>query len=137
MRDVWGEPIANQGSLGPNWLNAIAVSRVNNDPVNRELVNLEIFPAPVARKIRGVPLTDEQHDDYQRVAGRLARMSVAPLLQAPGWGDLPEFARKEMMVREIEQARESARTLILMQNPALIEAATAAKTRGVESMTSR
>lgn len=125
-RDIWGEPIPNYSSPVPGLL-AIYESRINNDPVNAALQRLQFFPAMPERKIRGVELTEPQYDDYARIGGRMAKMQLDRIVPAPGFSQLPDAAQHEIISRTISGAREAARSLIMMQNPGIIQAATAAK----------
>lgn len=130
-RDIWGEPIILQGSFGPDALSPIYESQIKNDPIAQELIALKIWPGQVEKKIRGVKLTAQQYDDYQRVAGRLTRYMLQELVQVPEWFDLPEYARRQVIVGNIGRAREAARALIMMQNPDIIQQATEAKVKQI------
>lgn len=130
-RDIWGEPIELGGSLGPDLLSPIYQSRINNDPVNQELLELGIYPAKLDRKIRGVELTPEQYDEYQRLAGRFAKYQLDGLVALEGWRDLPPFARREAITNTIRKARETARSLMLMRHPGIIEEATRARVKEI------
>jgi hypothetical protein len=83
-RDRWGEPIENQGALGIDGLSAIYESRVTHDPVNQEPFRLGIAPAPLEQKIRGVQLTPDQFDDFQRIGGRFAKGNLDTIVKTPG-----------------------------------------------------
>lgn len=130
-RDIWGEPIALEGALGPDFLSPIYESKIKNDPTNQELLALKIWPSKLEKQIRGVELTPDQYDDFQRVAGRFAKFSVDSIVKQPGWGDLPEFARKEILGRTITNARETGRQWMLMTYPNILKDATDAKVKQI------
>jgi hypothetical protein len=115
-RDIWGEPIPNKDVFGVAGLSAIYESRVNNDPVNQALLRLNIFPSLPERRIRGVMLTDQQYDDYSRVAGRLTKARLNAIVAQPGFTSLPNYAQTQMIENTIRTARESARSLVMMQS---------------------
>jgi hypothetical protein len=95
-------------------------------------LRLGIFPGKLERKIRGVTLTPEQYDTYQKVAGRLAKHALDRIVAVPGWIDLPHYARKEIITDTIERARASAETYMLMRNGGeLTRAATAARVKQI------
>jgi hypothetical protein len=121
--DVWGQPMQNQGSLGPDFMSAIYESRANNDPVNQELNTLGVFPAQLERKIRGAKLDPEQYAEFQRTAGQLAKMQLDQIVDNPQWDLVPEFARKELVESTIRESRQSAEGLMQMRHPELIEQA--------------
>lgn len=122
-RDIWGEPIANKDTLGPAGFSAIYETKVNKDPVNKAMLANGYFPAQPMRKIRGVELNDQQYDDYCRVAGRLAKMRLNAIVAQPGFTSLPPGTQHDTMKSIVESARESARSLVLMQNPEIINRA--------------
>ncbi|MCK1479330.1 hypothetical protein IVB27_32470 [Bradyrhizobium sp. 197] len=126
-RDIWGEPMVREGGLGPDLLSPIVESRLKNDPVNKALLSAGYYPGKMDRKIRGVELTDQQYDDYQRIAGRTAKVRLNAIVSMPGFEQMPESTRKELMTNTIQQSREMARSLIMMQNPEIMKKANDAK----------
>lgn len=130
-RDIWGEPIKLEGGFGPDVLSPIYESRIMNDPVAQELIRLKIWPAPVERKIRGVELTPEQYDTYARYAGRFMRYNLDLLVGTPGWGEQPEFARRETIEKTVTKSRKAATSLMLMENPDLIEKAVQERVKNI------
>lgn len=127
-RDVWGEPIVNQGSLGPDIANPIYESKMRNDPVDRTLLNLGYYPTALKRSIRGVQLTDQQFDDYSRMAGRMAKMRLDAIVRTPGFSDTPPAIQAEIVAKTVDSSRETARSVVMMTNPQIIRDAIAAKT---------
>jgi hypothetical protein len=109
-RDIWGEPIQNR-----NWA-LVYSQRIQDDPVNRELLGLGVFPAQPQRKIRGVAITDAQYDDLSRIGGRYAKALLDNDVRTPGWSSIPAEHRIEIIKKDIETARESARTTIMMSH---------------------
>jgi hypothetical protein len=126
-RDVWGEPMMREGALGPDVASPIAQARLKNDPVNQALINARYFPGKLDRKIRGVELSDQQYDDYQRIAGRTAKVRLNAIVSMPGFDQMPESTRKELMTNALTSSREMARSLIMMQSPDIIKKANDAK----------
>jgi hypothetical protein len=124
---VWGEPIVREGGLGPDIASPIMEARLKNDPVNKALIAANYFPGKLDRKIRGVELTDDQYDDYARIAGRTAKVRLNAIVGMPGFNQMPESTRKELMTNAITNSREMARSLIMMQNPEIIKKANDAK----------
>lgn len=108
-RDRWGEVIPSEGSFGIAPVHAA-------DPVDQELYRLEVYPSKVERQIRGVDLTDQQYDDYSRIAGRMSRQLVSRLVSQPGWLSQPEGVRREVLMKAIGQGREYGRSTVIMQS---------------------
>lgn len=127
-RDIFGEPIPNKDVLGVAGLSAIYEQKVNNDPTAQALLDAGIFPAMPERKIRGVALTDQQYDDYSRVAGRMTKLRLDAIVKMPGFNQLPQGTKVELLGSAIKNSREAARSLILMQYPQIITSAVDAKT---------
>jgi hypothetical protein len=96
---------------------------MNNDPVNQDLLRLGIFPAKPLRKIRGVTLTDEQYDEFQRIAGRLAKHTLDQLVNQQYWPEMPDYARKEIIENAIKTTRAAATSYMLMAHPDLLKSA--------------
>ena len=122
-RDIWGEPIKSNESLGPDAVSPLAMSKLTNDPATKALIDAEVFPAKLDRKIRGVELTEQQYDDYSRVAGRMAKMRVDAVVANQGFHAAPLEIRQQMLTRLITGSREAARSMIMMQNPDIIRQA--------------
>ena len=122
-RDIWGEPIAQGENLGPDLISPIATAKLTHDPATQALMDAEVFPSKPTRKIRGVDLTDQQYDDYTRIAGRMAKMRVNALVGNPGFASTPKDIRARMLSRTVDSSREAARSLIMMQNPSIIREA--------------
>lgn len=122
-RDLWGEQVANKEVLGPAGFSALYESKLNTDPVNQELLRLNRFPKQPDRKIRGIELTDQQYDDYTRISGRLAKMRLNSLVSQPVFSAVPD-AQKMMAIKNvIEKSRETARKVIMLQDPTIMQRA--------------
>ena len=126
-RDIWGEPMPNKDALVAAGVTAIYEQRMSRDPVNLALLNLGIHPAAVERKIRNVDLTDDQYDDFQRVAGRMAKMRLDAIVNSAQFRSWPPQVRHDVMTETIRQSREAARGVIMMKYPNILATATKAK----------
>jgi len=89
-RDMFGEPIPQTG----------AVQNYANDRVVQVMDNLHVKVGRLERKLRGVELTDQQYDDYTRVAGRTAKMFLNSVVQ-PGFERLPKGVQLELIQKAI------------------------------------
>lgn len=130
-RDIWGEPIKREGSLGPDMLSPIYARRLTEDKVSQELLALKIWPAPLQKKVRGVELKQEVYDEYQMVAGRLTKFTLDSVVKQEGWDGLPDFARREVITRTITNSRETARTYLLMKHPEILQQAVGVRLKHV------
>jgi len=105
-RDMFGEPIPTAGPL-PSYA---------NDPVVKAMDAIHLSVGRLARKIRGVPLTDQQYHDYARVAGKMAKMALNRLVAVPGFQQMPDALKAIEMHKEITAAHERAANMIMMQS---------------------
>ena len=116
-RDIWGDEIANKPAVLAAGITAIYEQRMSRDPVNLALLDLGIYPAQVTRKIRNVQLTDQQYDDYQRIAGRMAKMRLDAIVNSPDYATWPNHIKANVIRETIAQSREAARGMMLMKSP--------------------
>jgi hypothetical protein len=114
-RDVWGEPVPNTHGLGH--VTNIYESQVTNDPVNQALYRLNIFPSRVEGNISNVKLTDQQYDDYSRLAGRLTKQRLDVIVKSPDWRRFTDDQRRMAVNNQIEANRNVARNMMLMKYP--------------------
>jgi hypothetical protein len=119
-RDVFGDPIKLEGSLGPDILSPIYTSTANNDPVAKELVRLGVAPGSAQRKIQNVDLEGEEYAAYQQNAGQLAKQVLARLITAPGYEDLPDDTKTELIGDVFRKTRDIGRAQTMRQFPDLI-----------------
>lgn len=126
-RDIWGNEMPNRTALVGSTISAIYMQHVGQDPVNQELLKLGIYPAPVDRKIRGVELTPQQHDDFARLAGRMAKSGLDRIINSPQWQTFPPESRAHVIREQIKQTREAARGMIIAKDPSIIQKAQALK----------
>lgn len=123
-RDWSGTPIANAGYGGDLSVpGASAIIQHRNavaDPVAQELAVLDIKPAPPQDRIRGVKLPPKLYDQYQSTAGPFTRTALEAMINQPGWHDIPQFARAEIVRSVIRSTRETAATAMQMGHPEII-----------------
>jgi hypothetical protein len=72
-------------------------------------------PPKLDREIRGVKLTDQQYDDYARIAGRAAKMQLNQIVARPGFDQMPANIRLIEMRKAVEAARHMAASAMIMQ----------------------
>lgn len=112
-RDVWGQPSAND-----KWFAVMPVntSEVSKDKVKTEAVRLEIAMSPAPKfltekgpfkpKDKRIDLTQEQRDVFAQVSGKNAMEILGPMVNAPDWDRIPDFAKAEIYKRVIEGTRK-------------------------------
>jgi hypothetical protein len=123
-RDIWGEPMPSGDALLGAGVTAVYTRRMSTDPVNLAMVQLGIGPAPVKQSIRNVKLTDQQYDDFARIAGRLVKMRLDAIVRSPDYQSWSNSTRHDVIEEVIKQNREVAAGLIMMQYPQIPHDAT-------------
>ena len=126
-RDIWGEPIANPDALIAAGVTAFYERQMSHDPVNLAMLALGIGPATLERKIRGVQLEDGQYDDFQRIAGRMAKMRLDAIVGSGQFSSWPAHVQHDVIAETIKQSREAARGVMMMKYPSIMRSATEAK----------
>jgi hypothetical protein len=126
-RDVWGEPMPSREVLGAPGVSAIYMTRLNNDPVNKAMLDLNIYPAQVQRKIVNVELTPAEYDDYARIAGRMTKADLDRIVNSPAWNQMPVEAKHYAIQHTIEMDRNAAREMMKGKYPRIPAEATIAR----------
>lgn len=124
-RDIWGEPMPNMDGLGG--VTSIYERRMNTDPVNRALWDGGYYPGALDRTIRNVRLDDNQYDDFQRLAGRMAKQRLDIIVNSADFQSWPSHVRHDVLSETIRQSREAARGVLMMKYPQIIREAMDAK----------
>lgn len=114
-RDIFGDPIASRL--------IISTSQQKSDSVVDGLLRLNrelgVGPAMPKHDILGVPLTDQQYDDYSRMAGRLLRINLKMAFSTPGFNQMsPEKQWAYIDGRDgpIQQAHAKAENAVKLQS---------------------
>ncbi|MCA1653663.1 MAG: hypothetical protein ABR588_05885 [Sphingomicrobium sp.] len=122
-RDMWGQPKTRGDSFGPDLISPVAGSYVSNDPLRAEVARLR---APVSMPQRNVmvdgervPLTPEQFDEYQRVAGAGAHQVLSEAIRLPSWKIMTDDQRSELIKSAFTDARKDARGRLIADFPQL------------------
>jgi hypothetical protein len=123
-RDIWGEPIPNRDVLGPRGLSALYEQQVSKDPVNNAMLNLGINIGSLPRKIRNVDLTDQQYDDFSRIAGRVAKQRLDAIVNSPDFRSWAPHEQRYVIQEVVKQSRETARGMMMLKNPSIAKDAT-------------
>ena len=98
--DVWGDPIPAFGTPR-NW---------NNDPVNNEAKRLGVRLTPPEQKIRGIPLTPAQYEQYVHLAGALAHQRLSQLIGQGAYRTATPADQKYAFRKAREGARKEIQT---------------------------
>jgi len=118
-RNVFGEPIELEGSVGPDLFSPIFQSAAQDDPAIAEMLRLDILPGRLRREIQGVELEAGEFEAYSRVTGVLIKDGLDSLIDLPEWREIPDDFRVELMVELMRKARDVARARTIAEFPDL------------------
>lgn len=121
-RNLWGEPVLLEGGLGLDLITPLYTSEMKDDPVANELVKQQIPIAWPTKNIEGVPLTPQEYDAYQRLAGGIKILNdmtlkerLADLMQSELYrhaSDGPDGGKKALIIQWVSAYRDFARAIM-------------------------
>jgi hypothetical protein len=112
-RDVWGEPVSND-----KWFDVmpVSVTQKDEDKVKQEAVRLHLAltdapkflleRGPFKSKERQIELSPEQRDTFRETMGKNAMAILAPIVNAPDWKNIPDFAKAAIYQKVFEGTRK-------------------------------
>jgi hypothetical protein len=119
-RNILGEPRKySKGALGK--FSPTRESKLNNDPVFNEFVNLGYAPSKPSRQIGGVDLTTEQYDEllsYQQNTFRL-RDQLVNIINSPKYKASNNYIKTELLDALIKRSQEAARNYLFARHLSL------------------
>jgi len=120
IRDIWGEPMANEKAMK---ILPIQVTEASKDKVRTEAQRLELAISDVSKFVaeagpikvreRTMQLTPKQLDLMREVSGKSAMELLAPIVNSPAWDHIPQFAQAEVYKRIISATRTNAKWAVL------------------------
>lgn len=118
-RDIWGQPVPNPS------FRSVYAQELQTDSTTMGLFALGEktgwFPGQPSRTMNGVKLTDEEYDEYSRVAGVTARMSLEAQINSPGWNEIPASHQLQIAKQAFDSARYVARAQVQGDHPRILE----------------
>ncbi|MCC6479476.1 MAG: thermonuclease family protein [Sphingomonadaceae bacterium] len=109
-RDIFGQPIENEGGVGPDLISPVWQSTDRKDPVIERLLAAGVTFDKPNKKIGERELTPAEYDAYQAKAGEYARQWLPELVMSPGWESMDNEAREDAVRKTVKEARLQART---------------------------
>ncbi|AHE52823.1 hypothetical protein NX02_05420 [Sphingomonas sanxanigenens DSM 19645 = NX02] len=114
-RDVFGRPVEREGGVGPDFLSPIATKAARNDPLVREMLDINARFGKMPRRIKGVQLTPQHYSEMTRMAGQKIERGVRAAMASPSWRTLSDQGKVKVVDRIKREAREDARDRILQR----------------------
>lgn len=116
-RDMFGRPMTFSSSY----------DQYANDPVVQKLESLQTGIGRLPDKIRGVQLTEQQYDDYSRIAGQMTYARLSKIVAMPGFDNMPPQHQMALIEKTVTQCRQLASTSVMKVNPNIMRQAIAKK----------
>lgn len=107
--DVMGQPIKQEGGLGPDLLSPIYMKAAKTDPTIAEMLRLKNYPGRLQKNIGGVDLTPDEWHFYSHAGGVLTKQYMDAVVAAPVFKELPDDIRHKVLADAMNKARDMAR----------------------------
>lgn len=118
--DPWGEEVVPQGGRARTFLasgTALLSSQLTPQPLDQELARLGMPLGYVGSTIsdhkKQVKLSDDEHFQYQQLAGRASKLTIAAVIAREGYTDLDTEVQRSQITQAIGAARKYARIVTL------------------------
>lgn len=108
-RNLWGEPILIEGGLGPDLISPFYSSTLKDDPVILELDRLQLPVNLPSKQIDRVPLSPEQYDRYQVLAGKETKIGGMTLHER-----LADLMRSDLYKRGTDDPKDGGKSTLIM-----------------------
>jgi hypothetical protein len=112
-RDVWGQPIVNEGGVGPDIVSPIWTKKDRNDPITNEVLRVD----GTISKPQSKGLTPEQYDRLQAAVGPVARAWLGQLFASPNYRAMGREDQAEEIRKVMTAARKAGKANILTGDP--------------------
>ena len=107
--DVWGRPITKEGNLAQRALVPSGAMTEKPDVTEQELMSLEVFPKKVAKKYRGIKLTNYERNLITRAEGRIVKPVIDRLVKTAEYKSMQPWEQEETISRIFSDVRKAIR----------------------------
>lgn len=112
-RDVWGQPIVNEGGVGPDLISPIWTTTDRKDPITREVLRVDA----TISKPQKTGLTPEQYDRLQAAVGPAARKWLGDLFASPEYRSMSREDQAAEVGKVMTAARKAGKSNVLTGDP--------------------
>jgi len=112
-RDVWGREIVREGGVGPDFISPIWKSTAKDDPLNREMLDINARFGKPKREIGKLPLNGHQYSELLRIGGAKTEAGIRAAMASREWQDLSAQGKVKLVDKIKRDARAAARTEVL------------------------
>lgn len=113
-RTVLGNEVRRESSA----LIPVNITTATDDPVTKELGRLKINVGFAGKSVRGLDLTREEQDTYQRVVGGQIKDLLSRLVETDGYRSLDDRTKAALLERAVTRARDAASGRFLSEQDA-------------------
>ena len=113
-RNVWGEALTYNQGIGPDIASPLYSSSAVPDPVSVEVERAGARLGLPTKEVQGVPLTTHEYSTLQQMVGVPAKQAITKLITGPGYRDLPDPIKKQLIETVYAKVRDSARSRMLV-----------------------
>jgi hypothetical protein len=106
--NLWGEPITYEGGPIAQLISPIFISSDTESPADDEMVRLKVAVGMPGKSIAGIKLTPEQHNEYIRTAGQLAKQRLDEVLNSTAYKNMSDDRKASLIKTIIRQTRKAA-----------------------------
>ena len=107
--DVWGRPIALDGTLTQRALLPGGVTTTKPDMTESELLSLDRFPAKIMKRYKGIKLTVQERNEVTITEGKITKQLLDRLVQSPQFQKLTTEEKDEAVDKVIASVRKEVR----------------------------
>jgi len=107
--DIWGRVVTKEGTLAQRALMPSGVTTTKPDLLEEELMSLEKFPRKIAKKYRGLKLTNKERNVVTMVEGRIQKIYLDNLVRTPKYQGSDPQTQLEMVNTIFRQIRKDVR----------------------------
>ncbi len=118
--DIFGQPISRDENKEAN----------KNDPVIQRLTALNKGIGQIPRRIRGIPLTEQQYFEFSTLAGRKTKAHLDNLIGQPSFAQQSPAYQIDRIHQIVNKSREDARRVMMQNYPEIARQAHEIKIHG-------
>jgi hypothetical protein len=117
MLNRFGDPRKREAGLLEQMLWPFRRTKLNNDPVYKEIARLGVHFDDLPKYWEGRKLTPDQYTDLVQFTGRLAKKQLDALITSPNWNKIPDNIQIEEIRKILTDATKDGKDLFIAKYP--------------------
>jgi len=106
--DMWGQPVVNQGGVGPDIVSPVATGTARNDALNSEMMEIGARFGQPSRD----GMDDAQYHQFRGLAGTLTAAALRQAMETPEWAMASKEERFELADKIKADQRKAAKEML-------------------------